>query len=90
MSFCLCLADHKKANLEADDDVTGIDQLYSDYTNAEIKKDMNETSESMVWREIDFSNNLCRNYPEQFMQIYRYENKKCNALPTRSGSQKHI
>lgn len=34
---------HKKANLEADDDVTGIDQLYSDYTNAEIKKDMDET-----------------------------------------------
>ena len=43
-----------------------------------LKKDMNETSESMVWREIDFSNNLCRKYPEQFMQIYRYENKKCN------------
>jgi hypothetical protein len=43
-----------------------------------FKKDMKETSESMVWREIDFSNNLCWKYPEQFMQIYRYENKKCN------------
>ena len=43
-----------------------------------FEKDMKETSESMVWREIDFANNLCRKYPEQFMQIYRYENKKCN------------
>ena len=34
---------HKKRNLKADDDLTGIDQLYSDYTNKEIKKDINST-----------------------------------------------
>ena len=34
---------HKKRNLKADDDLTGIDQLYSDNMNKEIKKDINST-----------------------------------------------
>jgi len=43
-----------------------------------FKKDMKESTKSPLWREIDFANTLSKKYQNQFMQIYKYENKKCN------------
>ena len=42
------------------------------------KEDLEESLKSPIWREIDFAETLSSNYPQQFMKIYEYKNKKCN------------
>ena len=53
-----------------------------------LEKDMIETSKSYLWREIDFANTLSNKYPNQFMKIYKYENKKCDYVHTLTETQK--
>lgn len=42
-----------------------------------LKKDMVKSSKSLIWREVEFAKTLSKKYPQQFMKIYKYENKKC-------------
>ena len=42
------------------------------------KKDLTEDFKSVIWREIDFAKTMSEKYPQQFMKIYKNENKKCN------------
>ena len=43
-----------------------------------FEKDLEKNLKSVIWREIDFAKNMSKKYPQQFMKIYDYENKKCN------------
>ena len=43
-----------------------------------FEKDLIKTTKSPVWREIEFANTMSEKYPQQFMKIYKYENKKCD------------
>ena len=45
-----------------------------------FEKDLDENFKSPIWREIDFAKNMSKKYPQQFMKIYEYENKKCNYI----------
>jgi hypothetical protein len=43
-----------------------------------LEKDLQENFKSPVFREIDFANVMSTKYPQQFMKIYKYENKRCD------------
>ena len=43
-----------------------------------MERDMKQSSTSPVWREINFAKTMATKYPNQFMKIYYYENKKCS------------
>jgi len=43
-----------------------------------FKKDIKESLKSPLWREIEFSDTMTSKYPNQFMKIIKYENKKCD------------
>ena len=53
-------------------------QKYAMKVEQVFKKDLEESLKSPIWREIDFAENLSSKYPQQFMKIYEYKNKKCN------------
>ncbi len=42
-----------------------------------LKEHMDENYKSPYMREIDFAKTMGTKYPNQFMKIYKYENKKC-------------
>ena len=43
-----------------------------------FKKDLIKNTKSPIWREIEFAKTISDKYPQQFMHIYKYKNKKCN------------
>ena len=45
-----------------------------------FEKDLEQNFKSPVWREIDFSNTMSSKYPQQFMKIFEYENKRCDYI----------
>jgi hypothetical protein len=45
-----------------------------------FEKDLEQNSKSPVWREIDFANIMSSKYPQQFMKIFEYENKRCDYI----------
>jgi hypothetical protein len=53
-------------------------QKYAMKVEQVFEKDLEENLKSPIWREIDFAENMSSKYPQQFMKIYKYENKKCN------------
>jgi hypothetical protein len=42
-----------------------------------FENDLIENFKSPIWREIDFAKHMSSKYPQQFMKIYKYKNKKC-------------
>jgi len=42
-----------------------------------LEKDLESSSKSPVYREIEFANTMSSKYPQQFMTIYESENKEC-------------
>lgn len=38
-----------------------------------FEKDIKKSLKSNIWREIEFSNNLGKKYPDQFMYLYNYQ-----------------
>jgi shikimate kinase len=53
-------------------------QKYAMKIEQVFEKDLEESLKSPIWREIDFADNMSSKYPQQFMKIYEYKNKKCN------------
>jgi len=45
-----------------------------------FEKDLEQNFKSTVWREIDFANTMSSKYPQQFMKIFEYENKRCDYI----------
>jgi hypothetical protein len=45
-----------------------------------FKKHIKKSTKSPIWREIEFAKTISSKYPNQFMKIYRYENKKCKYI----------
>jgi len=45
-----------------------------------FQKDLEKNTKSPIWREIDFAKIMSSKYPQQFMKIYKYKNKKCNYI----------
>jgi hypothetical protein len=45
-----------------------------------FEKDLEQNFKSPVWREIDFANIMSSKYPQQFMKIFEYENKRCDYI----------
>ena len=45
-----------------------------------FEKDLEQNFKSPVWREIDFANTMSSKYPQQFMKIFEYENKRCDYI----------
>jgi len=54
------------------------DKKYAMKVEQVFEKDLEKNLKSVIWREIDFAKNMSKKYPQQFMKIYDYENKKCN------------
>lgn len=42
-----------------------------------LEKDLKQNLESPIWREIEFIQTMQKKYPQQFIELYNYENKKC-------------
>ena len=55
-------------------------KLYVQKIQHIMKKDTKKSFNSFVWREIDFANIMSSKYPQQFMKIFEYENKKCDYI----------
>ena len=45
-----------------------------------FEKDLEQNFISSVWREIDFANTMSSKYPQQFMKIFEYKNKRCDYI----------
>jgi len=45
-----------------------------------FEKDLEQNFKSPVWREIDFANRMSSKYPQQFMKIFEFENKRCDYI----------
>ena len=52
-------------------------QKYAMKVEQIFEKDLTKNFCSFNWREIDFAEKMSNKYPQQFMKIYKYKNKKC-------------
>jgi len=43
-----------------------------------VEKVIEKNLKSQIYRELDFSQHMTTKYPQQFMKIYEYKNKKCS------------
>jgi len=59
-------------NIEGEEFAMKVEQIF--------EKDLEQNSKSPVWREIDFANTMSSKYPQQFMKIFEYENKRCDYI----------